>query len=224
MMTLEQFDQLLFPNGKKEPIYSNMVGQDHLIKSIPTYSKDIECACKKAKDDFDVELLPYNDIEEYQICYFKIQLMRIKDYKEQLDFIYSHSSIAKSWMTTDLCNKHLKHPSFDIYKPYFFKFIKLDGVYQRRFAYVLALKFAKDKAAVELFLNNIIDDDNYYVYMSEAWLIAGMGIYYFDLVKDFLINSHHSIILKKKAISKMIDSYRISDKQKEELKKIRNEL
>ena len=225
-MNLKDFDKLLFPNGKPKATYSNMVGIDHLIKTCNSYSKDIKYASSVAAKDtsFDAKILPYNEIIEYQICYFIINLMRIKEYNKHLEFIYNKSNIASSWMTTDLCNQYLKKADFKEYKPYFLKFIKSKGTYQKRFGYVLALKFARDEETSIFFLNHIIKDDAYYVMMAEAWLIAEIGIYHFDLVCDFLRNSNHSLILKKKAISKMIDSYRISDDNKTILKEIRNML
>ncbi|MCR5505887.1 MAG: DNA alkylation repair protein [Bacilli bacterium] len=225
-MTFEEFDKLLYPNGKPEKEYLNMVGIDHLIPSCSLYTKEWKDACKKVINDpsFDVEQIPFDEIVEYQLCYFAINLMRIKSYQNQLEFIYSHSYIAKSWMTTDMCNQYLKYPRFAEFKPYFLKFIKQKGHYQKRFGYVLGLRFAKDEEAAKLFLKNMIKDDAYYVMMGQAWLIAEIGIYHFDLVKEFLMKSDNSITLKKKAISKMIDSFRINQRDKEVLKEIRQKL
>lgn len=225
-MNIKDFNKLLYPHGQSTPQYLNMVGIDHLILSSPAYAKEIKNACKNALNDkeFDIEILPYNDLVEYQICYFVIGVCQKKTFQEQLQFIYENSSKAKSWMVTDTCNQYYKKLDYSTFKPYFLKFLHLNGVYQRRFAYVIGLKFAKNEEACELFLNNILDDDRYYVLMSEAWLIAELGIYHFSKVKKFLISAPVSVMLKKKAISKMIDSYRITNEQKDTLKEIRKTL
>ena len=223
---MERLKKLLYPNGVGKKEYRNMVGQDHLIESAKIPVPKIKECCRKVLEDpsFDINAIPYNELVEYQICYFIIGLSRITDFVLQLDFIYKNAYIAKSWMTTDLCNQYLIKPNITEYKNYFLKLIKLNGTYERRFAYVIALKMAKDINASRFFLENIIDDDRYYALMAEAWLIAEIGIYHFDLVKTFLEMNGHLVELKRKAISKMIDSYRISDENKLLLKEIRKKL
>ncbi|MCR5705409.1 MAG: DNA alkylation repair protein [Acholeplasmatales bacterium] len=223
---MENLKKRLYPNGIGNPEYRNMVGIDHLIKSSRVSIPNIKKACKEAilDDSFDISNIPYDDLVEYQICYFIIGLSKIKTFNEQLEFIYNNAHIAKSWMSVDLCNQYLKKPNIKEYKKYFLKLIGLKGVYERRFGYVIGLKMARDKEACDLFLSNIVDDERYYVLMAEAWLIAELGIYHFDRVKDFLLTSNLSIALKRKAISKMIDSYRISDLNKNVLKEIRSRL
>ena len=224
-MTLDEFKKLLCPDGQVEPVYSNMVGTDHLILSSHVTTPHLKAVCKKAfSQNFDITLLNTDELLEYQLSFFIMGLMSFSKFKDQLDFIYNNSYRAKSWMTTDICNQYYKKMSFDEFVPYFNKLKKMKGVYQRRFAYVIALKFVKDENNSSFLIKNIVKSDEYYVYMAESWLLAEIAVYHYELVKDFLISSDALIVLKKKTISKILDSFRIDDDKKEEIKIIRKSL
>ncbi len=224
-MDFAAFDRLLYPHGKGEGEYRNMVGIDHLILSCPLPIPHIkEVAAQVVPTDFDIETIPVYDLVEYQIAYFMIGLSRIKDYKEQLSFIEEHSEVARSWMTTDLVNQYMKKRDFASFKGTFARLIKEKCVYQRRFAYVMGLPFAKEKEAAHYLLNQLKKDERYYVYMAEAWLLAEIGIYHFEEVYAYLEEGDLIIPLKRKAISKMMDSYRINNKDKDRLHALREKI
>jgi hypothetical protein len=58
--------------------------------------------------------------------------------------------------------------------------------------------------------------------MGEAWLLATLAIEDYPNVKKLLLSDKINDQLRKKTISKMRDSYRISPEIKEEVKEIRD--
>lgn len=59
--------------------------------------------------------------------------------------------------------------------------------------------------------------EDYYAKMGVAWFIATLMIQYPDLAKTYLANYQHDSFIISKAISKIRESYRISEKIKQEV-------
>ncbi|MBO7675930.1 MAG: hypothetical protein J6S49_00215, partial [Erysipelotrichaceae bacterium] len=55
-----------------------------------------------------------------------------------------------------------------------------------------------------------------------AWLLSYMFMYFYDETINFVDNNKIYEFVLLKGIQKAIDSYRLSDKQKDELRKLRN--
>ncbi len=66
-----------------------------------------------------------------------------------------------------------------------------------------------------------ITDENYYVRMAQAWLLAELGTRDFDRVVSLLQSGCLEIFTHNKTISKLRDSYRITPEQKEMLSLLR---
>ena len=63
--------------------------------------------------------------------------------------------------------------------------------------------------------------EHYYVKMVEAWLLAELCIYSFDETYEYLSTSTLDPWIKKKAITKARESFRVSDENKEKLLALR---
>jgi len=68
------------------------------------------------------------------------------------------------------------------------------------------------------------DDEEYYVQMAQAWLIADLAVYNIETIKEFIYNTKLKYNIIGKAIQKICDSFRISYEDKEYLKKLRNKV
>ena len=66
----------------------------------------------------------------------------------------------------------------------------------------------------------MIENEDYMVMMGEAWLLSFVAIYFPQEVLSYLRNSN-DLSLKRKAISKICDSYRFDEDSKNEFKKLR---
>ena len=156
---------------------------------------------------------------EIDFIYFGLGLSRCKSIDEQLDFLKQNIKTAKSWAITDTASTFLKKLTFDKYWSFFLSLVKSPFIYDRRMAYVVGLKLAKDKNILKV-TEYIKKDDEYMVMMAEAWLLATIAIYYPNEVYEYLLKCE-DITLKRKVISKMVDSFRIDEATKEKFKGLR---
>ena len=86
-------------------------------------------------------------------------------------------------------------------------------------SYVLALKLYKDRRVLET-LPYIKENEEYMVMMAEAWLLATIAIEFEQEVYLYLSNKK-DLVLKRKTISKICDSYRFDENSKERFKSLR---
>ena len=187
--------------GVKNPVLREII-KDH--------TKDEELKLK------DFELGKYLEVD---FIYFGLGVCRENTTKEKLGFLKAEIHKAKSWAITDMVSTYLKKIMFDEYWDFFLSLYKSKHTYDRRMAYVLGLKLYKDKKILKI-LEHINYNEECMVMMAEAWLLATIAICFPDEIYKFL-----SIIsdetLKRKTISKMIDSFRIDDETKEKFKRLR---
>ena len=197
--TVSNSEYLVF--GVKNPVLRQIV-KEHV--------KDIEMRL----DDF--KMGKYLEID---FIYFGLGLSRCKSIDEQLDFLKQNIKNAKSWAITDTASTFLKKLTFDKYWSFFLSLVKSPFTYDRRMAYVVGLKLAKDKNILNV-TKYIKKDDEYMVMMAEAWLLATTAIYYPNEIYEYLLKCE-DITLKRKVISKMVDSFRIDETTKKRFKGLR---
>lgn len=156
---------------------------------------------------------------EVDFIYFGLSLSRLKTVEEQLDFIINNIKYAKSWVITDCITTFIKKTTYIEFYDKFIKLYNTEYLYERRMAYVLALKQYKNKDILNI-LPLIRLNEEYMVMMSEAWLLSVMAICYEDEIYNYLANCS-DLTLKRKTISKICDSFRFSKESKEHFKELR---
>ena len=176
---------------------------------------------KEHKDDRELRLEDFKlgEYLEIDFIYFGLALTRAKTVFEQMEFLSKNMRYGKSWVLTDCSQTYLKKCDFDDFYNFFKQMSNSKFEYDRRFAYVFALKFSKSKEILKV-LPLIKENEKYMVMMAEAWFLATTAIYHFDEIFDYLINLE-DFILRRKTISKMCQSFRISNEKKETVKKLR---
>ena len=103
------------------------------------------------------------------------------------------------------------------------EYVNSNYPFLRRYGYVLFMpKLVKENEAFDLIISLLKDDDEYYVIMSEAWLISFLAIYHPLRTLEYLKNTNLNYKIIGRAIQKICDSFRISNEYKEEVKKIRS--
>lgn len=103
------------------------------------------------------------------------------------------------------------------------KYLKSKNEFEIRFAVVMILDYYIDEEYLQevyKILENI-KCEGYYVKMAVAWAISICLIKYYDETIAYLINTNINDWTYNKAIQKAIESYRISDERKEELRKLK---
>lgn len=163
------------------------------------------------------------DCVEMQCSYFAISLLRLKDFGSQMSFLKDNLPLAEGWMVTDAIPSYLKQGSIEGYFPFFKAFAKSPLTYVRRFAYVEALQFRHDDGFL-IFMPFLKGDREHYVMMAQAWLLAEMAVAHCDEVLVYMQQGGLDGALLRKAISKMNDSFRVSENDKRRANKIRDSL
>ena len=220
-MDYAKLKQYLFSiSDKKFADFSKTLSNSEYI-SIGVKNPVLRQIVKEHKNDTslrieDFELGTYLEID---FIYFGLALSRVKSSDEQLQFIRENIHLAKSWAITDSVTTFLKKFSFEKYWDLFLYLSKSPYTYDRRMGYVLGLKFYKDHSILQV-LKHISLNDEYMVMMAEAWLLATVAIQYEDEIYNFLKDCS-DLSLKRKAISKICDSFRFSTNSKDRFKALR---
>ena len=171
-------------------------------------------------EDLNLSDFELGECQEIDIAYLVIALKRAKTYKEQMEFLKNNLYFVKGWAVTDVLNQYLKKATFAEYFPFFEHFAKCKNTYEVRFAYIGMLKHY-DSQDIEKIVPFLRYNEEYMVMMAEAWLLATIAIKNSDFVYNLLKNMD-DVVLKKKTVSKMNDSFRISKEDKARFKTLRN--
>lgn len=179
------------------------------------------------KDGVDVTPL-YDHIKEggsILRIYFYVSLKSIESFENQIKFIEDHFQDLNDWWHVDMLPQLIrknKAPSFDFVYNKAKEYVNHPLPFARRWGYVIFLAgFQKDPTQTKKILDLFHDDDEYYVQMAEAWLLADLAIFNPQTVLDFIASKplHYTII--GKGIQKMSDSFRIDDEIKARAKELR---
>ena len=135
-----------------------------------------------------------------------IKSIRMMD--EELKLVWDKSfSRTEDWFKSvcEVIDAYV-HPEDREVVKYLLNFENYSRLMRTRRNYTLYYRFKKD--------------DEYMVMMGEAWLLATVAIYYPNEVYEYL-KDLDDLTLKRKVISKMVDSFRIDETTKERFKGLR---
>jgi 3-methyladenine DNA glycosylase AlkD len=225
MDQLKQFKEDLYGKGYDPASFhlSRMVGTSLKTASLTTpHMKEV--IVRYAKDEsLPLSSFPLDETVELTLCYFVLSLKKEKTFEKQMGFLQGKLAYADSWIITDSLPQVIRKAPEEAFEPYYQDWVKDRREYARRFAYVFALRYYREND-IRFFLEHLVYDERYYVYMAQAWMLATFAITHFADVVAFLQRKDIPEILARKTISKMRDSYRISPEQKEIVKQIRDNL
>ena len=223
-MNYDEFKNLLFENRdeKNAAFVTKLANTDYRVilgikspvlqKIVKNHYRDEELVFEKGRDF---------EVLEVVCSYFYISLLRIKDFKGQLDFIEDNLKYARSWIVTDGLNHYLRKPDFELFEKAFDRLSVSEHEYARRYAYVLAMKFQKEERIVSFF-DKFRFFEPYMTMMGQAWLLSCVAIWYEDETYSFL-KGMEDTKLKLKTISKISDSFRFSQESKDRFKALRKD-
>lgn len=185
---------------------------------------------KELNKKYSIEWLLLNiDDEYYEEIMLKgmlIGLNKSLEWKEVKKYIKEFVPKINNWAICDtfcaglkITNKY-KSEMWNLINEY----INSNKEFEVRFAIVMILDYYIDSLYLEKNFNifNSIKLDEYYVKMAIAWAISICLIKFYDeTIKYLKENSHLDNWTYNKAIQKAIESYRITDMQKDELRKLK---
>ena len=161
-----------------------------------------------------------NNYYEENILYGLI-LTNINDINILSKYLNDYLLIIDNWASCDLTVSNLK--IVKTYKEYFYNLI-LNNItsnypYIRRFCYVLLLNYFNEEIYLEkIFELCNIENDNYYVNMSIAWLLSVCYIKHKEKTLKYLNNNKLNKFTYNKTIQKIIESNQVKKEEKELLK------
>ncbi len=165
--------------------------------------------------------LPHKYFEENQIHAFIIS--EIKDFDEAVSELEKFLPFIDNWATCDqLISKAIKKtpekilPQIDVW-------INSGEAYTVRFAIGLLMRYFLDERFEEKYLERVaqIKSDEYYVNMMCAWYFSTALAKQYEKTLPYFKEKKLSVWVHNKSIQKAKESYRVSDRQKEELNKMK---
>lgn len=207
----KKFNQKLCPDTKREMLGIRVPNIKKLAKKIINEYEIKDCL-EKVEDKYFEEVL----LQGFIIGYSKIDL------QEKLTYIKDFVPKIDSWAISDSFVPSLNIRKKDLPKVWEFilPYISSENEFYVRFAIIMMLDYFLTEEYVDQVLTRIdsIKHEGYYVKMGIAWLVAEVGIKFNDRAMKYLKNNNLDKFTYNKSIQKMIESRRISDKQKVFLK------
>lgn len=205
-------------HGSLCPDMDNVIGVR--IPKLREYAKELY-KCNNLKD-IKIEDKYY---EELVIQGMLIGFQTKAPIKEVIKQVEEFIPKINSWAVCDtFCaglkiTKKYQTEMFKVIKEY----LKSTQEYQVRFAIVMLLDYYINDQYIDQVLQ-ILDNvklDKYYVQMANAWAISICLIKYYNKTLDFLNTTKIDDFTYNKGIQKAIESYRITDEQKEYLRTLK---
>jgi 3-methyladenine DNA glycosylase AlkD len=169
------------------------------------------------------ELRPYILSEQqFHRIYYYVNLDRLENVEERMEFIHDNL-LFSDWWHTDQVISYVADLDFEIALQYAKIYINDQDCFIRRWGYVLFIS-RLCKGHADQLLPLMKNDEEYYVQMAQAWLIAELTVHEPKAVYQWLSRNDLKYHINGKAIQKICDSCRIADHWKEEFKKLRPQL
>lgn len=190
------------------------------------YAKDL---CNENSTQYLLENIEDEFCEETMLKGMIIGLDKKLSWEEMKQYITNFVPKINTWAICDTfcaglkATKKYKKEMWELIN----KYIKSDKEFDLRFAIVMILDYYIEQEYLEenFKIFNKIKSDKYYVKMAIAWAISICLIKFYEETVEYLKNnSDLDNWTYNKAIQKAIESYRITDSQKNELRKMRRKI
>lgn len=160
--------------------------------------------------------------QQFHRIYFYVSLDQIKDVNERMAFIHENLLFADWWHTDQLIS-YVANLDFDSALTYAKQYTRDEDPFIRRWGYVMFISRLCKGHASEL-LPLLHDDEQYYVQMAQAWLVAQLAISEPEAVYEWFEENNLKYNINGKAIQKICDSFRIPKEWKKKYKELRPQL
>lgn len=168
-----------------------------------------------------LEELPHKYFDENQLHAFIIS--ELKNYDECINYVNKFLPYVDNWATCDQMSPKVFKKNLDKLLLEIKKWIKSKETYTIRFGIGMLMQYFLDDNFKVEYLETVskIRSDEYYVNMMIAWFFAtSLAKQYNDTIK-YIENNKLDTWTHNKTIQKAIESYRITDEQKEYLRKLK---
>ncbi len=226
--TYNEFMNYLYANQdtKYRDFHFKLLGNDNidLIGIRTPILKNIAKEISKGNYDCFIKLNKHKYYEDNTINGALIGYIRLP-FKDILNYIDNFIPYINNWATCDLMCSNLKifKNNLDEGFIYINKLVGSDNPWSIRVGLVLLLCYYMDDIYYSDIFNIVdnIKSNEYYVNMAQAWLISYCYINNPTITKKYLKRAKMDKFTYNKSIQKIIESYRVDIKDKEELKLMR---
>lgn len=209
------------------------VYRDFQCKLMPTVDRDTVIGVRtpllrkmargldsKTADVF-MRTLPHRYYEENNLHAFLIE--RIRDYDECIAALDAFLPCVDNWATCDSMNPKILGKHRDRLLSDIERWLVSSDVYAVRFAIKLLMTYYLDADFDPAYPARVaaIESKEYYINMMIAWYFATALAKQYGAILPYLAERRLSPWIHAKAIQKAVESYRITDAQKEELKRMK---
>ncbi len=211
---LAKFNTKLCPDTNRKVLGIRIPDLRKMAKDISKQDyKTFLDEAKNEKQEYIEEVI----IQGLVIGYANIEL------DDKLKLITEFVPKIDSWIITDTFCPTIKIKKQELQKAWDFviPYTKSKKEFEARFGIIMLLDYFIIPEYVDKVIEVIdkIENKNYYTQMAMAWTMAEIGIKFNDKLIAYLKGKNNlDKFTYNKTLQKMIESYRISDKQKTELK------
>lgn len=148
-----------------------------------------------------------------------------KNINEIIKYIDNFVPKIDNWAVCDTFCAELKitDKNLEYMWKYIQKYIKSEKEFELRFAIVMMLDYYINEEYIDEVIKILdnIKNKEYYVQMAIAWTISVAFVKFEDRTMKYLNNNSLDDFTYNKSIQKIIESYRVNEKTKEKLKKMK---
>ncbi len=222
MLYREFLDEVKSFEDKNYREFHKRLLKDENIAVIGVRVPQLRKLAKKYAAQVD-ELLSFPD-EYYEITFIKLTAASYLKYEEFIGRVDECVALIDNWATCDCFVPKCIQKHRDEFICYIEKYLLTDVEFYQRFALTTLLHFYVEEKYFDLiykYVERAATEKYYYVHMAAAWLIAEMLIKDYDNALKFLQKDTLDKKTHNKAIQKAVESFRLSDGQKNFLKGIK---
>lgn len=184
---------------------------------------------KKLAKEYDIKYLLENIDDEYyeeiMLQGMLIGLEKDKNIKNILNDMEKFIPKIDNWAICDVFCAGLKFTKKYMNELWEFiqKYLNSDKEFENRFAIVMILDYYISEEYLEKIFEifDNIKSEKYYVQMAVAWAISICLIKYYERTINYLKTAKIDKFTYNKGIQKALESYRITDERKKELRKMK---
>jgi len=222
---IKPFEKYLksFSKGEDKAVWEKRIVNTHLpCLAIPAYEiKRISRDISKGNFMSYLDLWLWNNHSETTII--GALICKIKDFDLQKKYLIKYSHSADNWATIDAIKLKIKPKDEQKYVCFAKELVKDSHPFTRRLGLIIMLKIVSERTIGDIFevSESLFEEQEYYVNMALAWLLAECFTKCRDKTLEFLLRAKLNKFVVNKAISKCRDSFRVSVQDKEMLIKFR---
>ena len=176
---------------------------------------------KTERSEMFLKVLPHQYYEENNLHGLLIE--QIRDYDKCLKELERFLPHIDNWATCDLLALHMMKKHRDIFIREIYRWMESDKPYIIRFGISMLMRHYLDEGFKPEYPEKVatIRSEEYYVNMMRAWYFATALAKQYEKILPFLEEQRMDIWTHNKTIQKSIESYRITQEQKDHLRTLR---